>query len=112
MIEKVSEVPPTVTVLWDAMPDLEEDSSTSNQVLQPNTWKKKSKFGWRMDINVEMFKHYHDIVGNNDDAEVNMNINVNENEDKDDADSDSDSDDGQSLVKPSQSIVLSRIQKS
>ena len=47
---------------------------------------------------MEMFKHYHDIVGNNDDAEVNMNINVNENEDKDDADSDSDSDDGKGSV--------------
>jgi hypothetical protein len=46
VIEKVSELPPTVRVLWDAMPDLEEDSSTSNQVLQPNKWKKKSKFGW------------------------------------------------------------------
>jgi len=46
VIEKVSEAPPTVKVLWDAMPDLEEESSTSNQVLQPNKWKKKSKFGW------------------------------------------------------------------
>ena len=46
VIEKVSEAAPTVKVLWDAMPDLEEESSTSNQVLQPNKWKKKSEFGW------------------------------------------------------------------
>jgi hypothetical protein len=46
VIEKVSKAPHTVKVLWDAMPDLEEESSTSNQVLQPNKWKKKSKFGW------------------------------------------------------------------
>jgi hypothetical protein len=36
----------TVKVLWDPMPDLGEKSSTSNQVLQPNKWKKKSEFGW------------------------------------------------------------------
>ena len=45
-IEKVSNVPPTVKVLWDAMlVDLEEDISTSNQVLQPNKCKKKSNLG-------------------------------------------------------------------
>jgi hypothetical protein len=62
VIEKVSEMPPTIKVLWDAMPDLEEDSSASNQVLQPNKWKKKSKFRWRMDIDVELYKNYHDVV--------------------------------------------------
>ncbi len=79
-------MPPTVKVLWDAMPDLDEDSSTSNQVLQPNKWKKKSKFGWRMDIDVEMFENYHDTVDNNNDAEDNMNVNVNDDDDKDDED--------------------------
>ena len=65
MIEKVSEAPPTVKVLWDAMPDLEEESSTSNQVLQPNKWKKKSEFGWRMDTDVVLFENYHDTVDDN-----------------------------------------------
>ena len=90
-IEKVSEAPPTVKVLWDAMPDLEEESSTSNQVLQPNKWKKKSKFGWRMDIDVELFENYHDTVDDNVDADDYMNLNV---DDDDDIDS-SDSDDGE-----------------
>ncbi len=98
VIEKVSDVPPTVKVLWDAMPDLDEDSSTSNQVLQPNKWKKKSKFGWQMDIDVEMFENYHDTVDNNDDAQDNMNVNVNDNDNKDDEDSESDSDDGEESV--------------
>ncbi len=53
--------PVLVKVLWDAMPDLEEESSTSNQVLHPNKWKKKSEFGWRIDIDidVELFENYH-----------------------------------------------------
>jgi hypothetical protein len=98
VIEKVIKVPPTVKVLWDAMPDLEEDSSTSNQVLPPNEWKKKHKFGWRMDIDVELFENYHDTVDNNDDAEDSMNVNLNENEDNGDEDCDSDSDDGEESV--------------
>ena len=95
MIEKVREEPPTVKVLWDAMPDLEEESSTSNQVLQPNKWKKKSKFGWQMDIDVEMFENYHDPpVDSNDDAEEDMNVSFNDvdTEDEDDDDDDMNSD--------------------
>jgi hypothetical protein len=44
VLEKVSDVPPTVKVLWDAMPDLDKDSTISNQVLQAAKWKKKIKF--------------------------------------------------------------------
>jgi hypothetical protein len=98
VIEKVSNVPQTVKLLWDAMPDLDEDNSISNQVLQPNKWKKKSKFGWRTDIDVEMFENYHDTVDNNDDAEDNMNVNVIDDDDKDDENSDSDSDDEEESV--------------
>jgi hypothetical protein len=66
VIEKVSsEAPSTVKVLCDAMPDLEEESSTCNQVLQPNKWKKKSEFGLRMDIDVVLFENYHDTVDDN-----------------------------------------------
>jgi hypothetical protein len=96
VIEKVSEAPPTVRVLWDAMPDLEEESSTSNQVLQPNKWKKKSEFGWRMDIDVELFENYHDMVDDNVDAEdySNTNLNVDDDDSDDDIQS-SNSDDGE-----------------
>ncbi len=97
MIEKVSELPPTVKVLWDAMPNLEEDSSISNQVLQPNKWKKKSKFGWQMDIDVELFENHHDTVDGNDDVEDDMNVDVNEDDDKDDEDDESD-DGGESVL--------------
>ena len=87
----------TVKVLWDAMPDLEEESSTSNQVLQPNKWKKKSEFGWQMDIAVELFENYHDTVDDNVDADDYMNLNVDDDDSDDDIDS-SDSDDGEESV--------------
>ena len=72
------------------MPDLEEDSSISNQVLQPNKWT-KSKFWWRMDIDVELFENFHDTVDDNTEAEESMNANK---EDDDDNDSDA----GESLL--------------
>jgi hypothetical protein len=97
VIEKVSKAPPTVKVLWDAMPDLEEESSTSNQVLHPNKWKKKSEFGWRMDIDVELFENYHDTVDDNVDADDYMNLNINDDDSNDDINS-SDSDDGEGSV--------------
>ncbi len=75
------------------MPDLEEESSTSNQVLQPNKWKKKSEFGWWIDIDVELFENYHDTVDDNEDADDYMNLNVYDDDSEDDIDS-NDSDDG------------------
>jgi hypothetical protein len=98
VIEKVSEASHTVKVLWDAMPDLEEESSTSNQVLQPNKWKKKSEFGWRMDIDVELFETYHDTVDDNVDADDFINLNVDDDDSDDDIDS-SDSDDGEESMQ-------------
>ena len=81
------------------MPDLEEESSTSNQVLQPNKWKKKSEFGWRMDIDVGLFENYHDMVDDNVDAEdyTNTNLNVDDDDSDDDIQS-SNSDDGEESV--------------
>jgi hypothetical protein len=64
--------------------NLEEESSTSNQVLQSNKWKKKSKFGWQMDIDVELFENYHDTVEDNVDADDYMNLNVNDDDIDDD----------------------------
>ncbi len=40
VLKEVSDAPPTVKVLWDAMPDLDEDGTISNQELQPAKWKK------------------------------------------------------------------------
>ncbi len=40
--------------------------------------KKKSKFGWRMDIDVELFENYHDMVDDNVNADNYMNTNVDE----------------------------------
>ena len=87
MIEKVSEASPTAKVLWDAMPDLEEESSAINQVLQR-----------RMDIDVELFENYHDTIDNNEDADNYMNLNVDDNDSDEDIDSNEDSDDGEERV--------------
>jgi len=81
----------------DAMPDLEEESSTSNQVLQPNKWKKKSEFGWQMDIDVELFENYHDMVDDNVDVKYYTNLNVDDDDSDDDTQS-SNSDDGEESV--------------
>jgi len=72
-------------------------SSTSNQVLQPNKWKKKSEFGWRMDIDVELFENYHDPVDDNEDADDYMNLNVDDDDSNDNIDSNY-SDDGEESV--------------
>jgi hypothetical protein len=53
-------------------------------VLQSNKWKKKSKFGWQMDIDVELFENYHDTVEDNVDADDYMNLNVNDDDIDDD----------------------------
>jgi hypothetical protein len=78
------------------MPNLVKDSSISNQVLQPNKWKKKSKFGWQMDTDVVLFENHHDKINDNADAEDNMNVKgiCNDNDD----DSDSDNDDGEDVL--------------
>jgi hypothetical protein len=64
---------------------------------QRNKWKKKSKFGWQMDIDVELFENYHDTVDDNEDADDYMNVNVDDDDSDDDIDS-NDSDDGEESV--------------
>ena len=82
----------------DAQLELHRQKSNGrNQVLQPNKWKKKSEFGWRMDIDVELFENYHDTVDDNVDADDYMNLNVDDDDSDDDIDS-SDSDDGEESV--------------
>jgi len=64
---------------------------------QRNKWKKKSEFGWQMDIDVELFENYHDTVDDNEDADDYMNVNVDDDDSDDDIDS-NDSDDGEESV--------------
>ena len=45
VIEKVSEVPPTVKVLWDAMPDLEDDSSTNSKCYNQTSGRRRANLG-------------------------------------------------------------------
>jgi hypothetical protein len=96
VLKKGNDALPTVKVLWNSMPDLDEDSTISNQELQPTKWKKKSKFRWQMDIDVELFENYHG--GENRDV-INYDVN-NDNKNEDDSDSgDSDgSDDEESVL--------------
>jgi hypothetical protein len=82
----------------DAQLELHRQKSNGrNQVLQPNKWKKKSEFGWRMDIDVELFENYHDTVDDNVDVDDYMNLNVDDDDSDDDIDS-SDSDNGEESV--------------
>jgi hypothetical protein len=45
---------PTVCVLWDPMPDVEEseESSKTNAILLPRKWRKETEGGWRMDVDI------------------------------------------------------------
>ena len=77
----------TVEVLWDAMSNEEEfyESCKVTCRLQSVKWRKMSKWGWRKDIDVELYRNYYkdddvvvreegedDIIhcyGSNDDVE-------------------------------------------
>ncbi len=51
-----------------------------------------------MDIDVELFENYNDVVGINDDCQENMNVNIYDDDDDNDDDDDEDSDDGEESV--------------
>ena len=72
-------------------------SIDAKKVMHPNKWKKKSKFGWQMDVDVELFENYHDTVDDNVDADDYMILNVDDDDSDDNIDS-SDSDDGEGSV--------------
>jgi len=65
--------------------------------MHPNKWKKNFKFGWQMDVDVELFENYHDTVDDNVDADDYMILNVDDDDSDDNIDS-SDSDDGEGSV--------------
>ena len=67
-VNKISNNPPTVNVQWDAMPDVEgfEESSESEVALWEDKWRKKVRFAWRMDLDVELY----DIFFSVDDAVI------------------------------------------
>ena len=45
---------------WDAIPDVEgfEDSSESEVDLWEDKWRKKVRFAWRMDLDVELYDNF------------------------------------------------------
>ena len=74
VIEIVKMKPPTVRVMWDAMLDVEgfEACSEGECELDPEKWCKRSSWGWRKDIDVELIENYYDeddVVVEEDDEE-------------------------------------------
>jgi len=74
VIEIVKMKPPTVRVMWDAMLDVEgfEACSEGECELDPRKWCKRSSWGWRKDIDVELIENYYDeddVVVEEDDEE-------------------------------------------
>mmetsp|Transcript_32268 Transcript_32268/g.67833 ORF Transcript_32268/g.67833 Transcript_32268/m.67833 type:complete len:89 (+) Transcript_32268:1194-1460(+) len=66
--------PPTVKVMWDAMLDVEgfDEYPEGECELDPNKWRKRSSWGWRKDIDVELIENYYDeddMVVEEDDEE-------------------------------------------
>ena len=51
----------TVEVLWDAMPDIEGfyESCEATCRLQSAKWRKMNKWGWRKDLDVELYGNYY-----------------------------------------------------
>lgn len=71
----VSLKPPIVNVLWDAMLDVKgfENATEGECELNPDKWRKTTAYGWRKDIDVELFENYYadddDVVVEEDDDE-------------------------------------------
>ena len=65
----------TVNVLWDAMLDVEgfEEAAEGVCTLSRNKWRKTTSYGWRKDLDVELFENYYDdddVVVEEDEEEV------------------------------------------
>ena len=70
-----------------------DEAATSNGVLDPTIYGTRYRYGWRMDLNLELFgKEYNDNHGVNQDAQIEIKINGTDG--CDGTDSDNDSDDG------------------
>ena len=71
----VSLKPPIVNVLWDAMLDVEgfENATEGERELNADKWRKTTAYGWRKDIDVELFENYYadddDVVEEENDDE-------------------------------------------
>ena len=61
VIEIVNKADHEVKVEWDAIPDVAgfEQQQESNCFLRPDFWKKLKHWGWRKDIDVELFDNYY-----------------------------------------------------
>ena len=54
--------PPTVMIEWDPMPDVkdwDEETEAVKVVLDPAKWRKNVQYGWRLDLDVELFENYY-----------------------------------------------------
>ena len=62
VVAKVKKNPPTVNILWNAMPDIEgfEESVESEVELLEDKWRRKVRYAWRMDLDVELDEDYFD----------------------------------------------------
>ena len=51
---------PTVLVIWDAMPGVDDFELEEILLLNPTKWRKKGNCGWRKEIHVELYDNYYD----------------------------------------------------
>ena len=71
----VTRDPPTVLVVWDAMPDVDDFELEESLLLDPTKWRKRGKYGWGKDIDLEWYDNYYDendsaVESENDDNYV------------------------------------------
>ena len=60
--KKLINDPPTVMIKWDPMPDVkdwDEETEAVKVVLDPAKWRKNVQYGWRLDLDVELFENYY-----------------------------------------------------
>ena len=62
VVAKVKKNPPRVNILWNAIPHIEgfEEIVESEVELLENKWRRKVRYAWRMDLDVELDENYFD----------------------------------------------------
>ena len=56
----VTRDPPTVLVLWDAIPDVDNFDLEKSLLLDLTEWRNKGECGWIKDIDIELYDNYYD----------------------------------------------------
>lgn len=51
-------------IIWDAMPDVDGYEVEQTDVVEMNEakWRKTTEFGWRLDLDVELFQNYYNVA--------------------------------------------------